>query len=389
MPRKKKAVKEDEGRPIDDVLNRLKSRYPGRVFTGREYTMPWMVRRLPTGVIDLDIALNGGFPAGGLSVLVGKPGVGKNWVANKVIQRQQQIYGEDTNIGVINTETCYDKVFAQLSGVSVALSDDEIGVLASEFKEDTGNDMEEAEVKKYMSQIGTFVTTMPDTAEKCLQIAVDMVSSRAFHVVVIDSFGSLLIDADEDKSLDENVKVAGPSSVNTQFMKKLSNALAPDKDGNPNLTCILGINQARDNQNRANKYSPELKESGGWALKHGRLVTVELSPAGKVRSGGKKTGLIVGKKVRWNISKQKAGGHEGGSGVYDFIWSRCGMDPGVHLVDIAVDYDVVKRSGTWYSYDGERLGQGLFASAAAAEEMGLLSEIEAAVLASAGIRYRT
>ncbi len=57
---------------IDSIIASLKSRYPGKIFESNEYHMPWSLKRLPTGIIDLDIALNGGFPAGGLSFLIGK-----------------------------------------------------------------------------------------------------------------------------------------------------------------------------------------------------------------------------------------------------------------------------------------------------------------------------
>ena len=59
-----------------DVIAALKSRYPGKIFEASEYSMPWVMKRLPTGILDIDIALQGGFPAGGLSFLIGKQGVG-------------------------------------------------------------------------------------------------------------------------------------------------------------------------------------------------------------------------------------------------------------------------------------------------------------------------
>ena len=83
MPRKKKETAASSG--VAGVLNQLKSRYPGKVFHAGEYTMPWMLKRLSTSLLDLDIALSGGFPAGGMSFLTGKQSVGKNWLANQVI----------------------------------------------------------------------------------------------------------------------------------------------------------------------------------------------------------------------------------------------------------------------------------------------------------------
>ena len=101
-----------DDKDFGSVLNALKSRYPGKIYTAGEYTMPWSIKRLSTGVLDLDIALQGGLPAGGLSFFVGKQGVGKNWLANQVIREHQQQYGKDTNVAIVSTEMVYDKDFA-------------------------------------------------------------------------------------------------------------------------------------------------------------------------------------------------------------------------------------------------------------------------------------
>lgn len=102
MPRKKKDTAAGSG--VDGVINKLKSRYPGKVFSAGEYTMPWMVKRLPTGLIDLDIALSGGLPAGGMTFFTGRQGVGKNWLANQVIREHQIRHGENTSVAVVSTE---------------------------------------------------------------------------------------------------------------------------------------------------------------------------------------------------------------------------------------------------------------------------------------------
>ncbi len=84
MPRGKKKPKKIEDNNLQATINKLKSRYPGRIYEAGEYTMPWMLKRLPSGILDLDIAIGGGLPAGGLSFFVGKQGVGKNWLANPI-----------------------------------------------------------------------------------------------------------------------------------------------------------------------------------------------------------------------------------------------------------------------------------------------------------------
>jgi recombination protein RecA len=212
-------------------------------------------------------------------------------------------------------------------------------------------------------------------------MALDIIRSRAFQVVVIDSFGSMLTDLEKDKDLDEANRVGGSALLNTSFARKLNEALSTDADGNPNLTCVIGINQVRDNMNRADKYSPEIIETGGWALKHARWVTVQMSKT-TLRDGADR----VGSTVRWEITKQKAGGHEGAKGEFDFFYSHGGIDYTLHTLTVACDFGVVERSGSWFSYKGTKLGQGAPKAAAEMQSLGLTDEIRDATLKAAGVK---
>jgi len=374
--------KKTEESNLQATINQLKSRYPGKIFSAGEYTMPWVMKRLPTGILDLDIALQGGLPAGGLSFFVGKQGVGKNWLANQIIREHQMRYGDDTSVAVVSTEMVYDKTQARACGVRVAYSESEIEHFSRQNEEMTGMPLSEEDKEDMRDQIGDFVTIPPQKAELLFDIALDIIRSAQFDIVLIDSFGSLLTEHDAEQSLSESPRVGGAALLNTRFARGLNNALAPDKNGNPNLTTVIGINQVRDNTDRANKYSPKTIEAGGWALKHARWVTVQLSPIAKVKDGKN----IVGKTVRWEITKQKAGGHEGANGTYDYLYSHCGINRSVHSVTIAGDHGVVNRSGAWYSYEGERIGQGAKNAAAYILDNGLLDEIELRTLQKVGIQ---
>lgn len=381
MPRKKKETAASSG--FDAVLNELKSRHPGKIFEAGEYTQPWMIKRYPTGLIDIDIATAGGLPAGGLSFFTGRQGVGKNWLANQVMREHQIRHGEDTAIGVVSTEMVYDKMFARDCGVSVALSPMEIEEIDKQLIRIAGEGLSDDEIFDLSRQVGRFVTIPPLTAEESLTIAIDMIASREYDIVLIDSFGSLLTEHDEENDLSASQRVGGAAMLNTRFARKLNYALAPDSNGNPNLTCVIGINQVRDNTDRANKYSPKTIEAGGWALKHARWLTVEMSPISRIK--GTK-GEKLGKTIRWDITKQKAGGHEGASGTYDFYYRLAGIDRAEHLVKVASDHKVVERSGAWYSYNGEKIGQGSANAARYIVDNGLLEEIEKRTLEVAGVK---
>ena len=383
MSKKKKELEAAAGSGVAGLLNDLKSRYPGKIFNAGEYSMPWMLKRLPTSILDLDLALSGGFPAGGMSFLTGKQGVGKNWIANQVMREHQLRHGEATSIAVVSTEMVYDKLFAKSCGVRVALSDLEIGELNRQMERDCGEGLAEEEIQELSDQVGDFVTVPPSTAEESLMIAIDLIASREFDIVLIDSFGSLLTEHDRDNDFSGSQRVGGAAMLNTRFARKLNHALSPDSKGNPNLTCILGVNQVRDNTDRANKYSPKTIEAGGWALKHARWVTLAMSPQSAIKDT--KMGKI-GKTIRWEITKQKAGGHEGAMSTFDFYYNLTGINRAEHSVTVASKYGVVKRAGAWYSYNGEKIGQGAAKAAQYIVDKGLLDEIEDLTRAAAGVR---
>ena len=381
MPRKKKETAASSG--VAGVLNGLKSRYPGKVFHAGEYTMPCMLKRLPTSILDLDIALSGGFPAGGMSFLTGKQGVGKNWIANQVMREHQIRHGENTSIAVVSTEMVYDKLFAKSCGVRVALSELEVNELSRQMERECGEGLSDEEIEELLDQVGDFVTVPPSTAEDSLSIALELIGSREFDIVLIDSFGSLLTEHDDENDLSGSQRVGGAAMLNTRFARKLNFALAPDEKGNPNLTCVLGVNQVRDNTDRANKYSPKTIEARGWALKHARWVTLQMSPVATIKDPKKGK---IGKTIRWEITKQKAGGHEGAQSKYDFYYSLCGIARAEHSVAVAAKHGVVDRAGAWYSYNGEKIGQGAAKAAQYVIENDLLDEIESLTLSKAGIR---
>lgn len=365
------------------ALNKVKARHPGKIFLGNEFTSPWMLKRLPTGLLGLDLALNGGLPAGGFTMIYGRDGVGKNWLANQVIAFQQQLLGDECNIAVCCTEMPYDKDFGHKCGVSVGMSDAEIRALDDQLFFKHGAHLSEEDIAHRKSQIGNFVIVPPSTAEAVLDIAIDLIESRSFDLVLIDSFGSLLTEGDAEKSLEDEVRVGGASKLNTSFSRKMNTATAPDANGNPNMTCIIGTNQIRDNMNRSNPNSPHTKEGGGWALKHARWVGIEMKKIAKAKRGDN----IVGKVVQWEVTKQKAGGHEGAVGNFDFLWDMTGFNRYLESLKVAVDLGIVQKSGSWFSYKGEQLEQGLQKAAGALAKRKLLSEIEEAVFSEAGVNY--
>jgi RecA/RadA recombinase len=301
----------------------------GAILSADQTVNTFTIRR-PTGIIELDLAIGGGFPAGGLSQLIGEDNSGKSYLANRTISMTQQTYGEDTAIGLCMTETKYDKAFAKWKcGIHIAMSDFEIALL-DQARAQHGlapyNDQERAWLKY---QVGTFHEAAFQTAEQVLEAAVQMVEENIYQVVLVDSFGALLTaaEAESDEGL-EGRHYGGASGVLTQFMHRLHAALnLPDKYGRPNTTTVLGINQYRENLKATGKYDNPLQIAGGRALKHGKLVDVLLRKGSKIKIGTRsKAQVIVGKEICVErCIKGKAGCHDGGAkGEYRFYYGEYG-----------------------------------------------------------------
>lgn len=393
MPRAKTSDVEKKGGELSRrdrvraVVNTLRGDHPGKIYTGEDYTMPWAVRRLPFGIADLDVATNGGAPAGGLTMLVGKPGEGKNFLLNRLVRNQQQLYGEDCAVAMIGTELAYDKTQGRSVGVRVALSNDEIDAMNAKQRELHNRDLTKEEVAELKTQVGEFLVVPPSTAEEAFDIAVDLVRSGEFNIVGLDSFGSILPEGDEDKDFaDGDARVGGAAGLNTQLMRKLNNAFAPLSGGRPNLTCFVGINQVRDKL-KAQPFEKQTHESGGWSLKHGRFLTIELSRIAYVRD--EKTKAAIAKRIGWEITKQKAGGYEGHKGEYTYVMSKSDIDEGELLLRVGEFYGLIEKSGNTYSYNGQRMGVGVAQAAAWIVKCGLEKELNEEILHAARVTLVT
>lgn len=386
---KKKGVLTRQER-FEASVSGMKARYPGKVMMGREYTAPWSVRRVPTGILNLDIATNGGLPCGGMSMFVGGENAGKNWLLFQCIKQQQIIYGDDCRFGMIGTEMAFDKDQARKCGVKVAFSETEIEAKDRALFRKKGKHLLPALLDNYREQVGHFVIVPPETAEKSFELCAEMVDENVYNIVSIDSFGSILTEEEKDKSMEDKERVAGAAGLNTRLMRKLNAAFAPEETGDPNLTCLIGTNQLRD-AIKAQAFQKQTHESGGRALKHGRFVTVELTRIAWMRRGKGKTKRDkekIGRVMKWSITKQKAGGHDGIEGEYNFMYApTLHHDRGVMALLEGVPLGLIDKAGSHYSYEGIKIGNGLDNAARFLAKNDLLTELEEQILEEHGVRY--
>lgn len=356
----------DRKADIEIVRRSINKQFKGEAVlrTGADITNVFILRR-PTGITTLDVAIGGGLPAGGLTQIIGKFSSGKSYLANRIMATAQETYGENFAGAACMTEMRYDKAFAKSRcGLRVPFSEAEIEVFR-QINASYGRPPFAPEYEAWLrDSVGIFDEGVGATAEAVLEMAVQLIESNNYQVVLIDSFGALLTaaEAEHDEGLQGKHR-GGAAMVVTQFMHRMHAALnLPDKYGRPNTTTVIGINQYRDNVN-AGAYGAQMKIAGGNALAHGKLVDLHIEQGSKIKADSNDyTSPIVGKEVNWEILKGKAGCHDGPKGTYQFFFGEHGHGFGVDiysdLLVAGLQYGVVELNGAWYSCNGERLGQG-------------------------------
>lgn len=330
-----------------------------------EYRTPYHLRR-PTGVTSLDLALNGGFPAGGASQIYGPRSTGKTHLVYRVAGQVQANYGEDSVIALGMSEQRADIGFARAAGFCVRYPEEDInwhdnirvGKGLPKFTAE-----ERADLRKQIGQV-LFLhgTTGGDMLDGTIETLQEM--GNACQLVIVDSLGSLLTLEQEQKGVGDK-HYGGSSGIITLWQTKVQPLYINDlEDGTCLETTILGINQVRAliGGPKPNMTRPA---AGAKSWEHAQLNSVELTRGEPLWADTKHT-KQAGHVVKWSIKKGKAGTHDGVRGEYDWrhipekdpvFWKDVvetgdsyGIDIIQDLVEAATDIEVIKKSGSWLSW---------------------------------------
>ncbi len=275
--------------------------------------------RIPTGIMSLDLALKGGFPAGSMHQIFGPDGSGKDYLTNLMIAQVQREYGDDANIAWMSFGYRPDKPFMEMAGIDVSL----------------GNLL-------YID-IGEKIA-LEHPAESLLSAMLQIIRSNKFQLVIINELGSGETKYNVAKNLHEDAKIATWASLMSSFCQKFYSAMRmPDEEGNANKTCCVMINPVRANLNaHSAKFNP-YTQGGGFALKHAKAVDLHIRPGGTIKKGSEK----IGKEIKWKISKGKHGISEGQEGSYNFLFNK-GVDLVSDLVNTAKITGAVRNKGRYF-----------------------------------------
>ena len=284
------------------------------------------VEVIPTGCLTLDVALGiGGIPKGRIIEIYGPESSGKTTVTLHIIAEAQKMGG---TCAFIDAEHALDPVYAEKLGVNIS--------------------------ELYVSQ--------PDNGEQALNICDTLVRSGAFSVIVVDSVAALTPKAEIDGEMGDN-HVGLQARMMSQALRKLTSITSKSN------TTVIFINQLREKVG-VMFGSPETT-TGGKALKFYASVRLDIRKVDVVKDGSN----IIGNKTRVKVVKNKLA-PPFKTAEFEIMYGK-GISKSGCIVDMALNLGIIKKSGAWFSYNDEKIGQGKENTKATLEnDPALMQEIE-------------
>ena len=285
---------------------------------------------IPTGSIGLNYALGvGGFPRGRIIEIFGPESSGKTTLAIHAIAEAQKAGGI---AAIIDAEHAFDRFYAEKLGVDV----------------------------------NNLLIAQPDNGEQALEIAEQLIRSSAIDILVVDSVAALTPKSEIDGDMgDKNVGVQARHM--SQAMRKLTGTISRTN------TCCIFINQLREKIGVM--FGPSETTTGGNALKFYASVRVDIRPSTSIKDGDD----VLGRLTKVKVVKNKVA-PPFRRAEFDIMFGE-GISRSGEIIDLGVEYGIIQKSGSWFSYNGSKLAQGRdMAKRVVTDNPELAEELEAKIM---------